>query len=109
MTAQQIIELTKTARKAGLVDIVQLQIAAELLHRGESTLISVSHSTGLKFETVAHKCAQLETAGILKALPCREAIAFSLVKLKPQAAQILETIIKQPTTPILRSKNIAKS
>jgi len=105
MTALEIAGLARKARKAGCQTLIHLQIAAELLSRKEATLISLAHSIGVGMEAVAHAATEMETAGGIKVVTCREALGFTLARLSPSAEAILGEIIRpQP----LRSKNLTK-
>jgi hypothetical protein len=94
MTAQEIAAVARAARKAGCKTLIQLQIAAELLTRQEATLISLSHSIGVGMEAVAQAAAEMETAGGIKVVTCREALGFTLARLSPSADAILGEIIR---------------
>lgn len=105
MTTKEIADLASIAGKSGLSTILQLKIAAILLSRGESTLISLANELNLKLEPVAAAAASLQTHGGASAIVCREAVGFSLIKLTPSAESSFRQLITA-TPPLLRRKNL---
>ncbi len=106
MTITDLTDLTGTARKAGLENLLQLSIVAALLNRGEATLLSLANSLGVKLEAVAHACAKLETAGAAKHIVCREAVGFTLARLTPQAEETFRQLLTGPAQEPLRVKKL---
>jgi len=106
MTARHLADISRTARKAGLENLLQLAIVSALLDRGEATLLSLANTLGVKLEAVAHACAQMESNGAAKHVVCREAVGFTLARLTPKSEdafrQLFATISPQP----LRSKTL---
>jgi len=105
-TAKDIVGLARAARKAGISTMLQLQIAGELLSRGESTLISLSNAFSVSLEAIAHSCAGMVTAGGIKVVTCRDALGFSIAKLTPQASHVLAEFLNAPEP--LRAKKISR-
>jgi hypothetical protein len=93
MNVREISTLARTARKAGMTTLLQLEIAGHLKTRGECTLISLSNTMGISVEAIAHASAGMETAGGVKAIGCREAVGFTLIRLTPAAEKALEQIV----------------
>jgi hypothetical protein len=79
----------RTARKAGITNLLQMQIACELLEREESTFLALSHSLPAKLEAVAYAVALLNGANVTTARVCREEVGFSIVRLTPNARKQL--------------------
>ena len=98
MTARHLADISRTARKAGLENLLQLSIVAALLDREEANTL------GVKLEAVAHACAQMETNGAAKHVICREAVGFTLARLTPQAEDTFRQLFATPQP--LRSKNL---
>ena len=105
MNASDIAALARAARKAGCGTLLQLQIAGELLTRGEATLISLANSTGTTLEAIAHSAAGMESAGGVKVVTCREAVGFTIARLTSPATEAFKAILTASTPP-LRSKKI---
>lgn len=106
MTAKDIATLAMTAKQAGIVSLMQLQIAGELLTRGEATLISLANTLNTSLEAATYACAQMETSGGVKLVSCREAVGFSIVRLTPNAQDILKGFLITGTVPPLRVKKL---
>lgn len=106
MTTADLAEISRTARKAGLENLLQLAIVAALLNRGESTLLSLANSLGVKLEAVAHACAQMETNGAAKHIVCREAVGFTLARLTPKSEESFRQILEGHSQEPLRVKKL---
>jgi DNA-binding MarR family transcriptional regulator len=102
MTINELTEISRTARKAGLENLLQLSIVAALLNRGEATLLSLANSLGVKLEAVAHACAMMETAGASKHIVCREAVGFTLARLTPKSEDAFRQLLEahKPQEPL---------
>lgn len=106
MTASDLTSLARTARKAGLENLLQVSIVAILLERGEATLLSLANSLGVKLEAVAYACSKLETAGAAKHIICREALGFTITRLTDSAEKLFRDYLASSSTPPLRAKKL---
>lgn len=106
MTAADLTSLARTARKAGLENLLQVSIVAILLERGEATLLSLANSLGVKLEAVAYACSKLETAGAAKHLICRDAVGFTITRLTDSSEKLFRDYLASSSTPPIRSKNL---
>jgi len=95
MTAGNIADIANTARKAGITTLLELSIAAELLRRGECTLVSLTHTLGVPLEAIALASAQMQIAGVGKCVVCREAVGYSIARLSPAAEKAFGEILKE--------------
>jgi hypothetical protein len=106
MTARHLADISRTARKAGLENLLQLAIVSALLDRGEATLLSLANTLGVKLEAVAHACAQMESNGAAKHVVCREAVGFTLARLTPKAEESFRQILEGHSQEPLRVKKL---
>ena len=97
-TAKEISDLTRAARKARIGTLLQLQIAAELLNRGECTFISMMHSFGVNLEAIAYSCAGLVANDVIKVTTCRDSQEYSIARLTPTSTEILKEFLSNTST-----------
>jgi hypothetical protein len=107
MTCKDIATLARTARKAGLENLLQLSIAGELLRRGEATLVSIAISLDVSIEAVAHACAEMERNDAAKHIVCREALGYTIARLTPAAEERFKEFLSASSPEPLRSKNLS--
>lgn len=107
MTCQDIAALTRTARKAGLQNLLQLSIAGELLRRGEATLVSMAVGLNVTLEAIAHACAEMERNHAAKHIICREALGYTIARLTPTAEALFREFLSTSSAEPLRAKNSA--
>lgn len=105
MNTAEIISLTRAARTVGIGTLLELSICAEILHRGECSILSLSNTHGVSVEAVAHACARMEKHAT-RTVVCREAVGFSMARLTESAEKAFRQILRTPAQEPLRKKNL---